>query len=138
MYEATFPIAEVLVSILSIFAAALLAIVFYMFRDLGKRIATTNSTLEEHRKETKADINALRQETKTEFDKVNDRFDKVNDQFGEVRREFNDRFDYLDKRVNENSNAISELKGITSALLSLQTGTAGEDESSGPPEQGRR
>ncbi len=221
MYEATFPIAEVLISILGLFAAALLAIVFYMFRDLGKRIATTNSTLEDHRKETKADIKALRQETKAEFDKVNNRFgeihrefnnrfdkvndrfgeihrefnnrfdkvnnrfdkvndqfgeihrevndrfgeihrevndrfgeihrevndrfdkvnnrfDKVNDQFGEVRREFNERFDNLDKRVNENTNAISELKGMTSALLSRQTGTTGEDESDGSPEAGKR
>ena len=76
MNEATFPIAEVLVSSVSLSAAAMLAIVFYMFRDLGERITAINSALEELRKETKA-----------HFDKIDDHFDKFNDYFYSRRKE---------------------------------------------------
>ena len=98
MNETTFPIAEVLVSIVGVSAAALLAIVFYMFRDLGKRITAINSALEELRKETKAHFDELRKETKAHFDelrkeikahfdKFNAHFDKFNDYFYSRRKE---------------------------------------------------
>ena len=154
MNEATFPIAEALISILGIFAAALLAVVFYIFRDLIKRIATTNSILEEHRKETKAEFDKvnnkfdkvndqfgeLRKETKAEFDKVNDKFDKVNDKFDKVNERIGELKATTAKEIGElkatTAKEIGELRGMTSVLLSRRTGTAGEDESAGPPEAG--
>ena len=42
------------------------------------------------------------------------------------------------KEIGELKEAIGELKGMTSVLLSRQIGTTGEDESSGSPELGRR
>ena len=83
MYEETFPIAEVLVSSVSLSAAAMLAIVFCMFRDLGKQITAINSTLEELRKEVKAHFDKI----DDHFDKIDDHFDKFNDYFYSRRKE---------------------------------------------------
>ena len=133
-------------------AGILFGLIIYFLNDLKKHIFAIGGQLDN-----------LRSEFNDRFSEFNNRFGEANDRFGELdkrahentkeigelkgaigelkattSREIGELKATTFKEIGELKEAIGELKGMTSVLLSRQIGTTGEDESSGSPELGRR
>ena len=133
-------------------AGILFGLIIYFLNDLKKHIFAIGGQLDN-----------LRSEFNDRFSEFNNRFGEANDRFGELDKRVHENTKEIGelkgaigelkattsreigelkattfKEIGELKEAIGELKGMTSVLLSRQIGTTGEDESSGSPELGRR